>query len=65
MIVRLMGLLSTSLALWVASAMTPFNLRQVLGPSLAKFSKAGSARSRQNSSIQHTSRRPSRRCRTR
>ena len=65
MIVRLIGLASTSLALWVASAMTPFNFRQVLGPSFAKLSKAGSASSRQNSSIQQTSRRPSRRWRTR
>ena len=42
MMVRLMGLSSTSLALWVARHMTPFSLRQVLGPSLAKLSKAGS-----------------------
>jgi len=55
--VRLMGLSRTSLALCVARHITAFNLRQVLGPSLANFSKAGSASSRQNSSIQQTSRR--------
>ncbi len=41
MIVRLMGLSSTSLALCVARHMTPFSLRQVFGPSLAKALEGG------------------------
>ena len=59
MIVRLIGLSSTSLALCVARHITPLSLRQVFGPSLANPSKDGSDNSFQNSSIQQTNLRPS------
>ena len=64
MIVRAMELLKASLGLCVAEQRTPFNCRQTFRPSFANCSNAGSARSRENSSAQHTKRRPSRSVRT-
>ena len=63
--VRAIGLASTSLALCVANAATAFSFRQVLSPSRAKPSNAGSASNLANSSIHTTTRRPSSRARTR